>query len=90
MAQLQPNIMIMDGFYQNRRYTGTIAAKNICIDLISRQSRFIGRYAEHPQASADPLGKGFLGMGDAWYAVFFTEHLNPIPLTVGNNADENV
>ena len=46
MAKLQPNIVIIDGRYQNRGHTGTVGTQRIREDLITDQSAGLSRQAK--------------------------------------------
>ena len=46
MSCLQPEIMIVNGFYQNGSYTRSIGTKRIRINLVTHQRRIGSRDSE--------------------------------------------
>ena len=64
MPCLQPEIMIINGFYQNRPGTATIGAEGIGKNLISYQCRLGCRNLELGKTFLNTLGKGFFRMGN--------------------------
>ena len=87
MPCLQPEIMIVDGLYQNRTDTAAIGAQGIGKDLVACQRAFLCVQSKLPQALADALGEGFLGMGDTFKPPFPAENLHPVIVGIGNHTE---
>ena len=90
MTQLQPDIMIVNGFDQDGCDPGAIAPQHIGKDLIAGQRSSLRRNAESIQALTDPLGERLLRMGNAGNAILLTELPDTIPLAIGNHANLDV
>ena len=90
MTQLQPNIMVIDGFDQYGNHTGAIGTQGIRKDLIPHQRTFRRFHLVSLKTFPDTLGKGLVGMGNARNAVFFTKDLHPVFMTVRYHAKPDI
>ena len=83
MPCLQPEIVIIDGFYQDGPHPTAIGAQGVRKDLIAHQSSFLRRNAVLGKALPDPTTAGFLSMGDAIQAIGSTKLFYPVITAVG-------
>ena len=90
MAQLQPKIMIVDGFDQYRSDTGAICAQCIRIDLIAHQCAVIFGNSKLFNACIYPLRKRLFCMGYAGNSILFAKNLHAIPFAVGYHTDPHI
>ena len=79
MAQLEPDIVVVDGGDEDGGNTAAPGAHHIGIDLVTGQSALLRRQAVLRQTLADALGEGLLGMGDTVDAVIFAENTDTLP-----------
>ena len=73
MAQLQPNVVIVNRLDQDRCYASAIGTQGVGIDLIACQSTALRCDIKLPEALVDALRERFLCMGDARNIVFVAE-----------------
>ena len=90
MAQLQPDIMIVDGANQNGSHARIVSTEGIRKDLIAHQRSFLRCNAILRKAFPDALGEGFLRTDDATDAILVAEDFYTVTLAVGNNAELNL
>ena len=89
MPCFQPEIMIVDGFDQNRPHTCAICAQHIREDLIADQRTSSRRHLVASQAGFDTLRKGLICVGDAIDAVGLAEGFDPVFMAVRNHTQGN-
>jgi len=83
MPQLQPNIVIVNGLYQNGSHTAAVGAQGIRKDLIAHQGALFWVSTKLCKAFSDALGEGLAGMGDAGKIIFRGKDLDAVLVAVG-------
>ena len=89
MPGFQPEIVVMDGFYQNGLNPLAVGAQHIRENLIPCQGAVLRRNTVLIQTLADSLGKGLFGMGDAGNVILAAEFLYPALFAVGHHTKGN-
>ena len=78
MTQLQPECMVINGFYQYRPNSDTVGTQRIRIDLIPCKGTLPCCYRKLLQALPDALG-------ETRQTMLLTKHLYPAAPAIGNN-----
>ena len=73
MAELEPNVVVVDGGDQNGGQTAAAGTHGVGENLVTGQGALFGGQAVLAQALPDALGEGLLCVGDAVDAVTLTE-----------------
>ena len=89
MAQAKPERMQMNGMHQNGNGAGAVGAQHIGINLISRQGCMGKIQMKLFFTLQDSLGEGLAGISDTGNAPGLAEHLHPLLMAVGDDAQTN-
>ena len=90
VAELQPNVVQVDGLDQNGEGSGAVGAQHVGEDLVPRQSGLGGFGPVAGQALADAPASGLFGAGDAADVVGLAEVGGLRLFAVGDHAQLNV